>query len=68
MSRINVHNVGNPYTMVLVIIAVCLREVPTSPLEEPIVVKEYLLLEDLEGYAMVLRAARRPNLKWKEQW
>ena len=67
MSRINVDNVGNPYTMVLVNIAVCLREVPTSPLKEPIVVKEYLLIDDLEGQAMVLRGARRPNLKWKVQ-
>ena len=65
MSRINVHNVGNLYTMVLVILAACLRAVPTSPLKESIVVKEYLLIDDLEGHAMVLRGARRPNQKWK---
>ena len=64
MSRINVHNVGNPYTMVIVTPAVCLRGVPTSPLKESIVVKEFLLIDDLEGYAMVLRGARPPNLKW----
>ena len=67
MSRINVHNVGNPYTMVLVTLAAGLREVPTSPLKESIVVNDYLLIDDLEGQAMVLRGARRPNLKWKEQ-
>ena len=53
--------------MVIVILAVCLRELPTSPLKDPIVVKEYLLIEDLEGQAMVLRGSRRPNLKWKAQ-
>ena len=67
MSRINVHNVGNPYTMVLVTVAAGLREVPTSPLKEPIVAKDYLLIDDLAEQAMVLRAARRPNLKWKVQ-
>ena len=67
MSRINVHKVGNPYPMVLVILAACLREVPTSPIKESIVVKDHLLIEDLEVRAMVLRAARRPNPKWKVQ-
>ena len=28
-------------------------------------VKEYLVIDDVEGQAMELRAARRPNLKWK---
>ena len=67
MSRINVHKVGNPYTMVLVTLAAGLREVPTYPLKESIVVKDHLLIDDLEGRAMVLRAARRPNPRWKAQ-
>ena len=67
MSRINVHNVGNPYTMVLVTLAVCLRAVPISPLKEPIVVRDNLLIDALEEEAMVPRAARRFNLKWKVQ-
>ena len=67
MSRINVHNVGNPYMMVFVTLAAGLREVPTSPLKEPIVVKGHLLIDDLEGRAMALRAARRPNPRWKAQ-
>ena len=67
MSKINVHNVGNLYTMVLVILKACLRAVPTSPLEESIVVKEYLWIDVLEGQAMLRRAARRFNLKWKVQ-
>ena len=67
MSIICVHNVGNPYTMVLVILAAGLREVPTSPLKESIVVKDHLLIDTLEEQAMVLRAARRLNLKWKVQ-
>ena len=67
MSRINVYNVGNPYTMVLVTLVVCLRAVPTSPLKELIVVKDHLLIDALEEQAMELRAARRPNLKWKVQ-
>ena len=53
MSRINVHNVGNPYTIVVVTLAVCLREVPTSPLKESIVVKDYLLIDALEEQATV---------------
>ena len=61
------HNVGNPYSMVLVILAAGLREVPTSPLKESIMVKDYLLIHDLEEQAMGLRAARRPNLRWKAQ-
>ena len=40
MSRINLHNVGNPYSIVNVILAAGLREVPTSPLKESIVVKD----------------------------
>ena len=67
MSRINVHNVGNPYTMARVMLATGLREVPTSPLKELIVVKDHLLIDTLEEQAMVLRAARRPNLRWKAQ-
>ena len=67
MSRINVHNVGNPYMMVTVTLAVCLRAMPTSPLKELIVVKEYLLNDALEEQATVRRAARRFNLKWKVQ-
>ena len=67
MARINVHNVGNPNTMVLVTLAVCLRGVPTSPLKESIVAKSFLLIDALEEQAMVLRAARRLNLKWKAQ-
>ena len=67
MSRINVHNVGNPYMMVVVIFAAGLREVPTSPLKESIVVNDHLLIDELEGRAMVLRGARRPNLRWKAQ-
>ena len=67
MSTTNVHNVGNPYTMVLLTIALYLRGIPTSPLKEPMVVKEYLLIDDLEAQTMVLRVARRPTLKWKAQ-
>ena len=67
MSKINVHNVGNPYTMVLVTLAACLRAVPISPLKELIVVKEYLLIDALEEQATVRRVARRFNLKWKVQ-
>ena len=67
MSRTNVHNVGNPYTMVLVTLVAGLREVPISPLKESIVVSAYPLIDALEEQAMVLRAARRPNLKWKAQ-
>ena len=58
------HNVDNPYTMVLVTLAACLRAVPTSPLKELIVVKDHLLIDALEEEAMLLRAARRCNLKW----
>ena len=65
MSRINVHNVGNPYTMVPVTFAACLRAVPTSPLKELIVVKDHLLIDALEEQAMLRRTARRFNLKWK---
>ena len=67
MSRINVHNVDNPYMMVLVILTTGLRAVPISPLKESIVVKEYLLIDALEEQAMELRAARQFNLKWKVQ-
>ena len=67
MSRINVHNVGNPYTMVLVSLITGLHAVPISPLKESIVVKEYLLIDALEEQAIVRRAARRFNLKWKVQ-
>ena len=67
MSRINVHNVGNPYTMVLVTLTTGLRAVPISPLKESIVVKEYLLIDALEEQAMVLRVARRLNPRWKAQ-
>ena len=67
MSGINVHNVGNPYTMVLVTLAACLLAVPTSPLKESIVVKEYLWIDVLEGQAMLRRVARRFNLRWKAQ-
>ena len=66
MSRNNVHNVGNPYTMVFVILVLCLRGVPTSPLKESTVVRGNLI-DALEGQAMVLRGPRRPNLKWKVQ-
>ena len=67
MSRINVPNVGNPYTMVLVTLTTCLRGMPTSRLKEPIVVKVYPKIDELEGHVMVLSVARRPNLKWKVQ-
>ena len=67
MSRINVHNVGNHYTMVLVSLTIGLRAVPINPFKESTVAKEYLLIEDREGQATVLRAARRPTLKWKAQ-
>ena len=67
MSRISVHNVGNPYTMLLETLAVCLRGVPTSPLKERIVVKEYLLIDDLEGQVMLQRRSCRAILKWKAQ-
>ena len=67
MSRTNVHNVGNPYTMVLVTLVAGLREVPISPLKELIVVKDHLLIDALEEQAIVRRAARRFNLKWKVQ-
>ena len=67
MSKINVHNVGNLYTMVLVILAACLREMQISPLKELIVVKDHLLIDALEEQAIVQRAARRFNLKWKVQ-
>ena len=60
------HNVGNPYTMVLVTLAACLREVQISPLTEVIVVQDHLI-DALEEEAMVRRAARRFNLKWKVQ-
>ena len=67
MSRIYVHNVGNPYMMVLVISAACLRAVPISPPKELIVVKDHLLIDALEEEAILLRAARRFNRKWKVQ-
>ena len=67
MSRINVHNVDNPYTMVLATLVACLRAVPISPLKESIVVKDHLLIDALEGAAMPLRVARRFNRKWKAQ-
>ena len=67
MSRISVRNVGNPNTMGLVTLATCLRGMPTSPLKEPIEVKVYLLIDDLEGNVMVLRVAHRPYIKWKVQ-
>ena len=61
------HNVGNPYTMVLVILASGLRELQTSPLKELIVVKDHLLIDAVEEQARVRRVARRYNLKWKVQ-
>ena len=64
---INVRNVGSLYTMVVLILAKCLGGIPTSPINEPIEVKVYLLIDDLEGHAMVQRVARRPNLKCKAQ-
>ena len=67
MSRINAHNVGNPYTMVLVTLTTGLRAVPINPFKELTVAKEYLLIDALEEQAMVLHGPRRPNLKWKAQ-
>ena len=67
MSRINVHNAGNPYRMAIVILLAGLREVPISPLEELSVVKDHLLIEALEEEATVRRVARPVNLKWKAQ-
>ena len=67
MFRIYAHNVGNPYMMVLVISTACLRAMPISPLKELIVVKDHLLIDALEEQAIVRRAARRFNLKWKVQ-
>ena len=58
---------GQPLRDGLVTLAECLREVPTIPLKESILVKDYLLIEDPEGQAMILRAARRPTLKRKAQ-
>ena len=65
MSKTDVHNVGNPYTMVLVTLVVCLREVQISPLKESIVVKDHLLIDVLEEEAIVRRALHRFNPKWK---
>ena len=67
MSRINMHNVGNPYTMVFVMLAAGLHAVPISPLKELIVVKDNLWIDALEEEAMLLRVVRRFNLKWKAQ-
>ena len=67
MSRINVHNVENPITTVLLILAACLGEVPISPLKELIVVKDHLLIDTLEEQATVRRVACRFNLKGKPQ-
>ena len=67
MSRINVHNVGNRYTIVFATLAACLREVPTSPLKELIVVKDHLLIDTLKEQATVRRVARRFNRNWKTQ-
>ena len=67
MSRIHAHNVDNPYTMVPVTFAACLRAVTISPLKELIVVKDHLLIDALEEEAIVRRVARRFNRKWKVQ-
>ena len=67
MSKINVHNVGNLYMMVLVTLGACLSEVQISPLKELIVVKDLLLIDALEEEAIVRRAARRFNPNWKVQ-
>ena len=66
MSRIIVHNVGNHNTMIHLTPAVCLGGVPTSPLNEPIVVNDDHLIEDLEGEAMVLSASRRLTQNGKQ--
>ena len=62
MSRINAHNVGNPCTMVHVILTTGLRAVPISPLKELIAVKDHLLIDALEEQGLLRRAARRFNL------
>ena len=51
LSNINVRNVPNTHTIVLVTLVTCLREMRTCPLQEPIVVKENLLFDDVEGHA-----------------
>ena len=65
--QLNVCNVDSLRMTVLAIPAMCLRVIPTSPLQEPIVVKECLLIDDLEGQAMALRELHLPNLKWRAQ-
>ena len=67
MLQLNVCNVDSLRMTALAIPAMCLRVIPTSIFPEPIVVKEYHLIDDLEGQAMALRVSRRPNQKWKVQ-
>ena len=63
MLRHNVRNVDSLRMTVLAIPVMYLRVLPTSPLKEGIVVKEYRLFHDFEGQAMALRVVRRPNVK-----
>ena len=63
----NVRNVDSLRMMAIAIPAMRLRGIPTSPSQESIAVPEYLLTDDLEGQAMVLRVVHQLNLKWIAQ-
>ena len=63
----NVRNVDSLRMMAIAIPAMRLRATPTSPLQESIAVQEYLLIDDLEGQAMVLRVVHQLNPRWRAQ-
>ena len=67
MLQINVRNVDSLRMTAFAIPAMRLRAIPTSPFQESIAVKEYLLIEELEGQVMALRVLHRLNLKWRAQ-
>ena len=65
--QLNVRDVISLRMMAIAIPAMRLRAMPNSPRQESIVVKEYLLFDDLEGQAMVLREVHQLNPRWRVQ-
>ena len=63
----NVRNVDSLRMTAIAIPAMRLRAMPTSHRQESIVVKEYLLIDDLEGQAMVLRVVHQLNPRRRAQ-